>query len=876
MSQAAASPDGPQKSSGRLQRNFLAWIGQQAVFWLILLVVGSMVLTAGAIWYRRQQARQAAQGALDRAQQLFSSGNADGCRERLSRMTVQSYWGSHMRATREVLLGLSELELAAQEPNHLGRQQRILTGLSKLQAAETLGFPPDLKRTAELHLAHTLAETGRNTEASLRLEGLLQIDDDDRHRSALRLIELLLLPPTPDHEAAEHWLSEMLGWPVETPAQQHAIWEANARLELSRGRPEVAHRLLQRALTSDPHWPAGELLAVIASLPSGSPGWQTPSAEKPELYQKAVDTLGRLSRSSRDGSELQLLADFWRAIALQQLGRNTEAGSLWHSIRQRDPNSPEAIAAGLRLTELELRRGNFEAGRVSWRLADQAIRRQLYPPSPPFSYGELSEYLFQVGEQLLIQNRWPELEQWLSDWPERLDGPPRYRLMAELYQLLAQRRGVKLPVWEHLPAADQAMAKMLNGETPATNSSDDPRTAADYLALAGSAWEQLAQLELRSQGYPELLWRAIECYRLGQRLPESQRLLEKYLPSENRFRQPRAYLALAEAALDRGEWEQVRELLSQSFEVQADHPLIYQARLLMARAAAEQMDDEAAAELLMANLHEGELTTASPLWRDSLFELGHLLYSSGQRQRLSALENSSGLESASADDIPGTEQSLKLLRQSIDRLAESLARLDDPLKRSSARYLAAKAHQTSALLTGRLIDSPMASSQSIRQQLQEQREREEIAALEHFRKLQEELPDATRPGESNDLIQLMLRNAMLSEADLLMQLGQYREAIESSREIVKRFSLQPESLEALVLAADSHLRLGALGDSYRCLVQARRSLLQMDEALDPQFKTRSSRSRAEWESWLTWRIEHHPAAGTPEANLDEWVSPPEA
>jgi len=320
----------------------------------------------------------------------------------------------------------------------------------------------------------------------------------------------------------------------------------------------------------------------------------------------------------------------------------------------------------------------------------------------------------------------------------------------------------------------------------------------------------------------------------------------------------------------------VRELLSQSFEVQADHPLIYQARLLMARAAAEQMDDEAAAELLMANLHEGELTTASPLWRDSLFELGQLLYSSGQRQRLSALENSSGLESASADDIPGTEQSLKLMRQSIDRLAESLARLDDPLKRSSARYLAAKAHQTSALLTGRLIDSPMASSQSIRQQLQEQREREEIAALEHFRKLQEELPDATRPGESNDLIQLMLRNAMLSEADLLMQLGQYREAIESSREIVKRFSLQPESLEALVLAADSHLRLGALGDSYRCLVQARRSLLQMDEALDPQFKTRSSRSRAEWESWLTWRIEHHPAAGTPEANLDEWVSPPEA
>jgi hypothetical protein len=117
---------------------------------------------------------------------------------------------------------------------------------------------------------------------------------------------------------------------------------------------------------------------------------------------------------------------------------------------------------------------------------------------------------------------------------------------------------------------------------------------------------------------------------------------------------------------------------------------------------------------------------------------------------------------------------------------------------------------------------------------------------------------------------------MLSEADLLMQLGRYREAIESSREIVKRFSLQPESLEALVLAADSHLRLGALGDSYRCLVQAQRSLLQMDEELDLQFKTRSSRSRAEWKSWLAWRIEHHPAAGTPDANLDEWIPPPEA
>jgi hypothetical protein len=875
MSQADAAQKTARAGSSGSRRNLLAAFGQQATFWLILLIVGSMVLTAGAIWYRRQQARQAAQAGLELAQQLLEIGDADGCLERVSRMSVQTYWGPQLKAARAVLLGLSELELAAQAPHHLGRQQRIVAGLARLQEAESLGFPPDLKRTADFHLAHALAATGRNTEASLRLESLLQVDPSDRHGSALQLIELLLAPPNPDHEAAAQWLSEMLGWPAANAAEQRAVWEATARIELSRGRPDLAQRLLTRALASDPDWPEGELLAVISSLPSGSPGWQAPPAEKAASYQEAVDALGRLSRRSQDGSSLQLLADFWRAIALQQLGRNTEAGSLWHTIRQRDPNSPGAIAAGLRLTELELRRGNLEAGRVNLRLADQAIRRQLYPPSPPFSYPELAEHLFQVGEQLLIRNRWTELEQWLSDWPERLDGPPRYRLMAEMYQLLAQQRGAKLPVWEHLPAADLAMAKMLEQETPPADADDDPRSAADYLALAGGAWEQLAQLELRSQGYPELLWRAIECYRLGQRVADSQRLLEKYLPSENRFRQPRAYLALAEAALDRGEWDQVRQLLSQSFDVQADHPLIYQARLLMARAATEQTDFEAGAELLMANLHDGELTTASPLWRDSLFELGQLLYASGQHQRLAVQGERSTLESPPADEIPGIEQSLLLVRQAADRFAQSLGRLDDPLRRSAARYLAARAHHTAARLTARLIDSPMASSESIRQQLQEQQSTEEKFALENYRKLPEELPDASRRGEPGDLIQLMLRNALLAEADLLGQLGRYPEAIETSREIIKRFSLQPESLEALVLAADAHLRLGSAADSYRCLVQAQRSLLQMGADLDEQFTTRSSRNRAEWASWLDWRIEHHPAAGTPAAELDAWLPPPE-
>lgn len=115
MSQAAAAPEDAPASAGRPRRNVLAWAGQQAVFWLILLIVGSMVLTAGAIWYRRQQARQAAEAALDRAQQLLDIGNPDSCLEQVSRMAVQSYWGPHMRATREALLGLSQLQLAAQD-----------------------------------------------------------------------------------------------------------------------------------------------------------------------------------------------------------------------------------------------------------------------------------------------------------------------------------------------------------------------------------------------------------------------------------------------------------------------------------------------------------------------------------------------------------------------------------------------------------------------------------------------------------------------------------------------------------------------------------------------------------------------------------------
>ncbi len=119
--------------------------------------------------------------------------------------------------------------------------------------------------------------------------------------------------------------------------------------------------------------------------------------------------------------------------------------------------------------------------------------------------------------------------------------------------------------------------------------------------------------------------------------------------------------------------------------------------MFSANALVERLDFDGATEMLMANLYDGRLTPESPLWRESLFELGNLQYRRGDILQLDAKK----LADQGADatlQIQKLEESFQQFQVGIKRLEEALARFGDDPRGLQTRYLVAQAYRFASQL----------------------------------------------------------------------------------------------------------------------------------------------------------------------------------
>ena len=557
-----------------------------------------------------------------------------------------------------------------------------------------------------------------------------------------------------------------------------------------------------------------------------------PTDDRQEKLEQALQEFREVILSSKTPADIRRSASYLKGETLRMLDRNSEAISTLSGLRQSFPNSAEAVAAGMSEAEIQLEDGRMSdaletARHVVTDLGDVRLYDELWLPLP-----ELRKRLLQLGRDMRDADEFEASNRLASYLPPVFPVADAIELEAETFEAW----GKKL---EDDPASSES-----------AKDRDQHRRQIDAkFLLAGDKYRELSRLSLRSTDYPSILWKAIECYQKASQLDKANLLLKDYLLNEERPKRPRGLLALGQNYLNAGRWDEVIGPLQRCLIEYPEHPGAYNVRLVMARALTEKHKLEEATEMLLKNLYDGNLRPDSQLWRDSLFELGNVVYRRGD---LLFLEG----ELTSTDNwdarLTKLEESHKELIAATDRLNEAVARFDKDRRALEARYAISRAYRAAARFPKQMLDSGRVTIDSVRRKLLIERRQLLESSLAGYRDLREAL------GESQDLMnipestQSLLRNCFFGEADVLFELGQYEEAIAAYRNVGNRFMNEPEALEALVQIAECFRQLGQEDQAKRTLTQAEQLLNRIPPEADARFTAVTRADRARWQQLLVW------------------------
>jgi tetratricopeptide (TPR) repeat protein len=289
--------------------------------------------------------------------------------------------------------------------------------------------------------------------------------------------------------------------------------------------------------------------------------------------------------------------------------------------------------------------------------------------------------------------------------------------------------------------------------------------------------------------------------------------------------------------------------------------LRYEARLLSAVARAELGEVEVPRQQLEQNLEEERLSPESPVFRDSLYVLGELLYRQALREHLKLTEPKPIVGRIAPGDQPAADvaqafhANQELLNQAIQRLYEAEVRdrrFDNGQRARRAAYLYAEANRLAAFWPTIQANHPD-TIDSARRQLERSRNEYLTVAQNTFSALRKEL--ASDVGEQTDLLpweEGMLRSCYMGIGDTLFDMGEYELAAEAYQTTSQEYLNEPVALEAMLQQSRCYQQLGKNADAQLVFRQAARVLERMPAEMDTRFAETTRYDRANWQSLLTW------------------------
>lgn len=771
---------------------------------------------------------------LDLALRLMSKGEIDVAARLASVLEDADLVKNSDHSKKLFLLGARERTLASnieQRPVAMERNERAVEYLTK---SRSYSFPDGFEGLANYHLGMALFDLFRWDEAEEPLTIAAERWPAGRSDAIERLVDIDLSRDRQDIENALDRISHWRTLPRSSADDDDRADVKEMQAFFAAGEFEKVDALQARIPKSSNYRPLSDLYAGKCEIELSKR--ENAPEDRTKRLEKALEYLAAVLKSSKTTISVRRQANLDQGKVTRALGKLTEAISILSILRLSSPFEPESLAAGIEEIETLIQADRVDDAidtmvQVSNNLDDL---RWYYTDWLPLS--GLRDRVNVACQSLIDMGRYPQAQQFVSSLPKFCDLLDRIRLESSLYEKWA----------ESLP----------KGGT-------NDRDRLEHYRSAGKAFEELTRQLPRAKEYDDWLWSSIENYRKSGDYLSSNRMLDRFISLQDRANRPKGYFVRAKNLASMEKSDDAMQSLQQILASNIDTPLIYDARLELAKLKRQQDAFDEAQELMLENL-SGELRPESPIWRESLFELALMLFSRGERELLKARNEIEANPSKMQDFLGQVEASQGQLLESIRRIEEFLRRYPTDVRRFQFLYQMAQGYQHASFWPEiQLRESKIASEERLAS-LKSQKKDLLIQARKAYSRLRQEIladRDASRALVSN--LDDLLRNSFFGEADLYFNEEEYEEALIAYTDAANRFINEPESLEARKQIALCQRKLGRIADCRRSLELARDSLQRIPADQDAKFKAVTPHDRAGWDRYLTALLQDLNRENTP-------------
>ncbi len=727
--------------------------------------------------------------------------------------------------------GVAKLQSVADEVDSPENRRILLDATQHLLKSEELGFPVGYLGPGQFYLGWCQFNTYHWDAAIERLRNIDKLWPEKRSDALRMEIESQMHKSPPDLVAADQALQRWRAIPGVSAAERARMDIAQANLAFLRGDPIECEELLSKIAGTSPEGPRAQLWRARWRLARALTDMKEPSDARAKLLGEAAEITRTLKMAADTPNDLRRQATYLSGKALRALGAFQEALSTFSAARLSSPRSAEAFAAGIEEAEMFVEHSELTE-------ANDTLHALLRNLEDPTLFNEtwitLSEFR---GRLLSIGRGYREMQE--------------YERALELAQLL----GLTFPRSDSVRLRAETFeqwATTLEAQAAASKIDVSPESRAQIREKHQSAatqYDALAQLELRSAEYPNILWSAITSYQQAGDLERANVLLADYLRYEDRAKRPRGLLALGKNFVNMGQWQKAIDPLERCRIDYPTHPSSFEACLLAAKALCELDRLDQASELLEDNLSgtTSSLRPTSDIWRDSLYQLALTRFRQGDELLLKMR-----LDPQTPADVREAQltSSLERFLDVVDRLGGFASRYPQDSRHLNALYLIAKSHHLAAETPQQLLAANPQLVEPAKRKLLQQRRQLLEQALADYRNLHQtiiqEQDSLTLSADTNVLV----RNCYFGEADTLFELARWEEAISAYQNVASRFLNKPESLEALLQMSECYRKLGQHDVAKRVLTQAEQMLGRIPEEYDPDFTRLTRTTRSGWSDLL--------------------------
>ncbi len=821
------------------------WIKPAAI---VGLGIGSVIMAALAFAWIANPSSNTPSQRLSLALQTAQRGDFLNSSRALQGLEPDSLSSPEDLAKYHLLKGAELFELSNTSSLRQSQFGYLDKSIAELQKAKELGFPAGFEGLANYLLGTALYNNRKFDDAYDLLEVAVTRYPKQRFDSVEKLVRIKLRADQPNVKQIEKLVDRWNSFPA---VRQEDI--DRSRLALATLFEKLkdygrAIETLKQVDSSSIVWPDAELQSVTIELeqlrlknmqPGGQVIW-TPEA-KSEL-QGLVNRLEAVVENLNCSRNVKGRAEYEMSVGLHELDRSEDALNHLSAIRSNSPQSIESLAASVLTIAINADLKRWQDAIQALRILNSGLGDIRWYENDWMPLSKVYDSLLATGTKFLHGDANKLTIEYCDKLPVFIKDDDKLRIKAPaLFQLADQ--------------ANQQSRQSANNGVRFISKDGNPadQEATSLYREAARMYERLANLQMIAPDYPELLWKAIECYSQSEDFRRSNLLLDRYLDVMPRNEHPRALLQKAENYFNSDQSAAALDALTRCIAIAPDHPKSSEARLYASQILQNQSRNDEAVEQLISNLYDGILTPANSVWRASLFELGLLLCrSGGERFSAANSEYPDATAERQKELFQEMEASSAMLLQGIQRLEEAIRRYPEDQRRFQCLYRIAESYRTAAEFSKLKLNSVLNSPIDLRETYREERDHHFESSREAYARLREMLTDDTEGIASNEYMRRLLRNSYMGEADLLYEMQDYEKALGVYRSAANRFVSQPISLEALTRAAQCLQQMGRIPEANRAVIQAYDLIARIDDSDPEAFAETTRGSKEDWLAYLDW------------------------